>query len=165
DFLLAGRLEVAAHRSLKNLGVLLAQVLKAGHLVDAPLVRLSRIRIEICFLPIEDFLELIHLSLLAHRLSKPRCSSVASPLGHREDHAESRATRHHAPIRFFGLFQRKSFDHGPNVSEYAEIKSVLGLDRSSGQAADDRSASKNERNTVDRDWIARHTNYNELPAN
>src|SRR5271167_2955981 len=64
DFLLAGRLEVAAHRSLKNLGVLIAQVLKACQLVDAPLVRLSRIRIEICFLLIEDFLELIHLSLL-----------------------------------------------------------------------------------------------------
>src|ERR1700677_2822794 len=64
DFLLAGRLEVAAHRSLKNLGVLIAQVLKACQLVDAPLVRLSRIRIEICFLLIEDFLELVHLSLL-----------------------------------------------------------------------------------------------------
>src|SRR6202046_2798895 len=64
DFLLAGRLEVAAHRSLKNLGVLIAQVLKACQLVDAPLVRLSRIRIEICFLLIQDFLELIHLSLL-----------------------------------------------------------------------------------------------------
>src|SRR6204780_4156923 len=38
DFLLAGRLEVAAHRSLKNLGVLIAQVLKARQLVDAPLV-------------------------------------------------------------------------------------------------------------------------------
>src|ERR1700683_3639640 len=62
DFLLAGGLEVAAHRSLKNFGVLIAQVLKACQLVDAPLVRLSRIRIEICFLLIEDFLELIHES-------------------------------------------------------------------------------------------------------
>src|SRR3984885_4519698 len=73
DFLLAGRLEVAAHRSLKNLGVLVAQVLKACQLVDAPLVRLSRIRIEICFLLIEDFLELIHLSL-------PRTSVVEAAL-------------------------------------------------------------------------------------
>src|ERR1700693_6370536 len=64
DFLLTGPLEVAAHRSLENLGVLIAQVLKTCQLVDAPLVRLSRIRIEICFLLIEDFLELIHLSLL-----------------------------------------------------------------------------------------------------
>src|ERR1700722_20316002 len=64
DCLLAGRLEVASHRILKNLGVLIAQVLKACQLVDAPLVRLSRIRIEICFLLVEDFLELIHLSLL-----------------------------------------------------------------------------------------------------
>src|SRR5580698_2084968 len=71
DFLLAGRLEVAAHRSLKNLGVLIAQVLKTCQLVDAPLVRLSRIRIEVCFLLIEDFLELIHLSLL--RTSVCRC--------------------------------------------------------------------------------------------
>jgi len=38
DLLLTGRLEVAAHRSLKNLRVLLAQVLKARQLVDAPLV-------------------------------------------------------------------------------------------------------------------------------
>src|SRR5277367_5530361 len=38
DLLLTGRLEVAAHGSLKNLGVLLAQVLKARQLVDAPLV-------------------------------------------------------------------------------------------------------------------------------
>src|SRR5271156_2303920 len=90
----------------------------------------------------------------SRRLSKPLCSSVASPLGHREDHAESRVTRHHAPIRFFGLFQRKSFDHGPNVSEYAEIKSVLGLDRSSCQASYDRAAAKNQRNPVDRNWIA-----------
>src|SRR6202142_850140 len=78
DFLLAGRLEVAAHRSLKNLGVLIAQVLKACQLVDAPLVRLSRIRIEICFLLVEDFLELIHLSLLRSGLSTPVCCSVAS---------------------------------------------------------------------------------------
>src|SRR5579862_1961761 len=76
DFLLAGRLEVAAHRSLKNLGVLIAQVLKARQLVDAPLVRLGRIRIEICFLLIEDFLELIHLSLL--RTSVCRCRFSAS---------------------------------------------------------------------------------------
>src|ERR1700734_383059 len=81
-------------------------------------------------------------------------SAFASPSGHREDHAESRATRHHAPIRFFGPFQRKSFDHGPNVSEYAEIKSVLGLDRSSCQASYDRAATKNQRNSVDRNWIA-----------
>src|SRR5208282_4488907 len=65
DFLLAGSLEVAAHCSLKNLGVLIAQVLKACQLVDAPLVRLSRVRIEICFLLVEDFLELIHLSSFA----------------------------------------------------------------------------------------------------
>src|ERR1700690_1122456 len=78
DFLLAGRLEVAAHRSLKNLGVLMAQVLKACQLVDAPLVRLSRIQIEICFLLVEDFLELIHLSLLRSGLSTPVCCSVAS---------------------------------------------------------------------------------------
>ncbi len=38
DLFLTGRLEVAAHRSLKNLGVLFAQVLKARQLVDAPLV-------------------------------------------------------------------------------------------------------------------------------
>src|SRR5271154_2850408 len=74
DFFLAGGLEVAAHRSLKNLGVLVAQVLKACQLVDAPLVRLSRIRIETCFLLIEDFLELIHLSLLRIGLSTPLCS-------------------------------------------------------------------------------------------
>src|SRR5580693_7056617 len=81
-------------------------------------------------------------------------SSVASSLGHREDHAESRVTSHHAPIRFFGPFQRKSFDHGPNISEYAEIKSVLGLDRSSCQASYDRAATKNQRDSVDRNWIA-----------
>src|SRR5271170_7386657 len=80
DFLLAGSLEVAAHRSLKNLGVLIAQVLKACQLVDAPLVRLSRIRIEIGFLLIEDFLELIHLSLLrtsvVEAASQQRCEPV-----------------------------------------------------------------------------------------
>src|SRR5580704_9287748 len=154
DFLLAGRLEVAAHRSLKNLSVLIAQGLKPCQLVDAPLVRLSRIRIEICFLLIEDFLELIHLSLLRTSVVEAALQQRCEPLGHREDHAESRVTRHHAPIRFFGPFQRKSFDHGPNVSEYAEIKSVLGLDRSSCQASDDRAAAKNQWNYVDRNWIA-----------
>src|SRR5271169_5371680 len=74
DFFLAGGLEVAAHRSLKNLGVLVAQVLKACQLVDAPLVRLSRIRIEICFLLVEKFLELIHLRLLRISVSTPLCS-------------------------------------------------------------------------------------------
>jgi hypothetical protein len=64
DFFLACGLEVAAHRSLKSLGVLITQVLKASQLIDAPLVRLGRVRIEICFLLVEDFLELIHLSLL-----------------------------------------------------------------------------------------------------
>src|SRR6202042_1703448 len=64
DFFLAGGLEVAAHRSLKSLGVLITQVLKACQLINAPLVRLGRVRIEICFLLVEDFLELIHLSLL-----------------------------------------------------------------------------------------------------
>src|SRR5271168_2442956 len=94
------------------------------------------------------------VSPYVHPLSKPRCSSVARLLGHREDHAESRVTRHHAPIRFFGPFQRKSFDHRPNVSEDAEIKSVLSLDRSSCQAPYDRAATKNQRNSVDRNWIA-----------
>src|SRR6202051_5278153 len=78
DFFLAGGLEVAAHRSLQSLGVLIAQVLKARQLVDAPLVTLSRIRIEICFLLIEDFLELIHLSLLRISAVEPLCCSVAS---------------------------------------------------------------------------------------
>src|SRR6202167_3638426 len=73
DFFLAGGLEVATHRSLKSLGVLATQVRKACQLIDAPLVRLGRVRIEICLLLVEDFLELIHLSLLAHRLSKPLC--------------------------------------------------------------------------------------------
>src|SRR6202167_5273699 len=50
DFFLAGGLEVAAHRSLKSLGVLITQVLKACQLIDAPLVRLGGVRIEICFL-------------------------------------------------------------------------------------------------------------------
>src|SRR3984893_11904892 len=104
-------------------------------------------------------------SSFAHRLSKPLCSSVASPLGHREDHAESRVTRHHAPIRLFGPFQRKSFDHGPNVSEYAEIKGVLCLDRSSRQASNDRAATKDEQNSVDRNRITRNTNDHELSAN
>src|SRR5258708_16192694 len=115
DFLLAGRLEVAAHRSLKNLGVLIAQVLKACHLVDAPLVRLSRIRIEICFLLIEDFLELIHLSILPPSVVEAVFQQRCELLGHCEDYAESRFTRHHAPIRFFGLIQRKRFDHGTNA--------------------------------------------------
>src|SRR5271168_4837704 len=78
DFFLAGRLEVAAHRSLKSLGVLITQVLKACQLINAPLVRLGRVRIEICFLLVEDFLELIHLSLLRIALSMPLCSSVMS---------------------------------------------------------------------------------------
>jgi hypothetical protein len=63
------------------------------------------------------------------------------------------------------LLQGKSFDHGPNVSEDAEIKGVLGLDRSSCQAADDRAATKDERNSVDGNRIARNTNYHELSAN
>src|ERR1700688_1833607 len=53
-FFLTGRLEVAAHRSLQNLGILIAQVLKACQLIDAPLVRLGRVRIEICFLFVVD---------------------------------------------------------------------------------------------------------------
>src|SRR6202050_2556676 len=59
DFFLAGGLEVAAHRSLKSLGVLITQVLKACQLIDAPLVRLSRVRIEICLLFVKDPLERI----------------------------------------------------------------------------------------------------------
>src|SRR6202035_3862761 len=77
DFFLAGGLEVAAHRSLKSLGVLITQVLKACQLIDAPLVRFCRVRIEICFLLVEDFLELIHLSLLrTSGLSMPFFSGV-----------------------------------------------------------------------------------------
>src|SRR5208282_523219 len=76
DFFLTGGLEVAAHRSLKSLGVLIAQVLKACQLIDAPLVRLGRVRVEICFLLVEDFLELIHLSLL--RTSVCRCRFSAA---------------------------------------------------------------------------------------
>src|SRR5271165_5177272 len=71
-------------------------------------------------------------------------AALRARLGRREYHAESRVTRHHAPIRFFGPFQRKSFDHGPNISEYAEIKSVLCLDRSSRQASNDRAPTKDE---------------------
>src|SRR5258708_13068247 len=79
DFLLAGRLEVAAHRTLKNLGVLIAQVLKACELVDAPFLRLRRVRIEICFLLIEDFLELIHLSLLPPSFPPPLSPTFPTP--------------------------------------------------------------------------------------
>src|SRR3984893_2744735 len=57
DFFLAGRLEVAAHRSLKSLGVLTAQVFKACQLIDAPLVRFCRVRIEVRLLFVKDFLE------------------------------------------------------------------------------------------------------------
>src|ERR1700693_6365195 len=57
DLFLAGGLEVAAHRSLKSLGVLIAQVLKACQLIDAPLVRLGRVRIEVRLLFVKDFLE------------------------------------------------------------------------------------------------------------
>src|SRR5271170_4098234 len=74
DFFLAGGLEVAAHRSLKSLGVLITQVPKACQLIDAPLVRLGRVRIEICFLLFEDLLKLIHLSLLRIGLPTPLCS-------------------------------------------------------------------------------------------
>src|SRR5258707_688925 len=165
DFLLAGRLEVAAHRSLKNLGVLIAQVLKACQLVDAPLVRLSRIRIEICFLPVEDFLKLIHMNLPRTSVCRCRFQQRCELLGHCEDYAESRFTRHHAPIRFFGLIQMKRFDHGTNAREDAEIKSVLCLDRSSRQASNDRAATKDERNAVDRNRITRNTNHHELSSN
>src|SRR3984885_10314367 len=78
DLFLAGGLEVAAHRSLKSLGVLITQVLKACQLIEAPLVRLGRVRIEICFLLVEDFLELIHLSLL-------RIIGVSTPLRRSRD--------------------------------------------------------------------------------
>src|SRR6202162_2359928 len=75
-FFLAGGLEVGAHRSLQSLGVLITQVLTACQLINAPLVRLGRVRIEICFLVVEDFLELIHLSLL--RTSVCRCRFSAA---------------------------------------------------------------------------------------
>src|SRR5208282_5261718 len=39
DFFLASGLEIAAHRSLKSLGVLVAQILETCQLVDTPLVR------------------------------------------------------------------------------------------------------------------------------
>src|ERR1700731_1121051 len=77
DLFLAGGLEVAAHRSLKSLGVLITQVLKACQLIDAPLVRLGRVRIEICFLLVEDFLELIHLSLLRTLVCRCRFSAAS----------------------------------------------------------------------------------------
>src|ERR1700691_2393898 len=76
-FFLTGRLEVAAHRSLKSLGVLITQVLKACQLIDTPLVRLGRVRIEMCFLLVEDFLELIHLSLLHTSVCRFRFSAAS----------------------------------------------------------------------------------------
>src|SRR3984893_12135774 len=76
-FFLTGRLEVAAHRSLQNLGVLIAQFLKAGQLIVAIIVRLGRVRIEICFLLVEKFLDLIHLCLL--RISVCRHRFAAGP--------------------------------------------------------------------------------------
>jgi SNF2 family DNA or RNA helicase len=57
NFFLTGGLEIAAHRSLQSLGVLVAQVLETCQLVNAPLVRLGRVRIEVCFLFVKDFLE------------------------------------------------------------------------------------------------------------
>src|SRR5580693_85970 len=87
-------------------------------------------------------------------LSMPLFSGDASFLGHCENHAESRITRHHASIRLFRFFQRKRFDHGANFGEDAEVKGVLCLDRSSRQASNDRAATKDERNSVDWNWIA-----------
>src|ERR1700733_14058407 len=165
DLLLAGRLEVAAHRSLKNVGVLFAQVRKARQLVNAPLVGLGRVRIEICLLLVEDFLELIHMSLPRTSVGRCRVQQRCELLDHREDYAKSRFTRHHAPIRFFGLIQRKRFDHGTNTGEDAEIKSVLCLDRSSRQASNDRAPTKDERNSVDGNRITRNTNHHELASN
>src|SRR5271163_2789988 len=91
--------------------------------------------------------------------------SASRFLGHCENHAESRITRHHASVRLFGFFQRKRFDHGANVGEDAEVKGVLSLDRSSRQASNNRAATKDERNSVDGNRITRNTNYHELSAN
>src|ERR1700733_2540718 len=77
DFFLAGGLEVGAHRRLKSLGILITQVLKACQLIDAPLVRLGGVRIEICFLLVEDFLERIHLSLPRTSLCRCRFSEAS----------------------------------------------------------------------------------------
>src|SRR6202050_5650058 len=76
-FFLAGPLEVAAHRSLQSLGVLITQVLKACQLIDAPFVRLGRVRIEMCFLLVEDVLELIHLSLLRISVCRRRFAAAS----------------------------------------------------------------------------------------
>jgi hypothetical protein len=60
NFFLTGSLEVAAHRVFQRLGVLVAQVLQACQLVNAPLVRFSRVGIEVRFLFVIDFLKHIH---------------------------------------------------------------------------------------------------------
>src|SRR5713101_6125965 len=59
-FFLTGSLEVAAHRILQCLGVLVAQVLQACQLVNAPLVRFGRVRIEVRLLQIKKIPKLIH---------------------------------------------------------------------------------------------------------
>src|SRR5271168_2254691 len=93
------------------------------------------------------------------------CNKLLSFLGHGENHAEPGVTGHHSPIGLFCFCQRQRFDHGANVAEYAEIKSVLGLDCSSCQTSDNRSATENEGPAVDRDCITRHSNHHEFSAN
>src|SRR3984957_12357467 len=105
------------------------------------------------------------MSLLRTSIVNAAFQQRSELLGHREDYAESRFTRHHAPIRFFSFFQRKRFDHGANVGEDAEVKGVLCLNRSSRQASNNRAATKDERNSVDGNRITRNTNYHELSAN
>src|SRR5260370_16809776 len=56
NFFLTGGLEIAAHRSLQSLGVLVAQVLETCQLVNAPLLPLGPLPIHIFFLFFTDFL-------------------------------------------------------------------------------------------------------------
>src|SRR5258708_38478864 len=59
NFFLTGGLEIAAHRSLQSLGVLGAQVLETCQLVNTPLARLGRVRIEVCFMFGKEFMRRI----------------------------------------------------------------------------------------------------------
>src|SRR6202030_154455 len=74
-------------------------------------------------------------------------------LGHSEHDSEACLAIHHSFVCFLGFCKRKCFDHWTDTCEYAEIKRVLSLDRSSGETADNHTSAEVDQDAVDCDGL------------
>src|ERR1700730_6549598 len=80
-----------------------------------------------------------------------------------QHYAEPCFALHHASVSISGLFERRCLDHWADIRLDAEGQRVLTINGGAGKASVDRPTAKEERQSIQLNWIGRCTDHNQLP--